>query len=244
MTAILTRAAKHTLHIKAYKLVGWTKRRRVQQRRCFFAQPAATTDAHAATNHSSRLGTALAYPIIPHSGDRQNLQGFSLLEMTIVVLILSIIAAIARPNLSSTDPIKLDTAAKEVAEAIRFARAEAIRTKISRGIHADANNERIRVYSLPGLSPVYDIYHPIDKKLYDIQLKTDAFVAGVDLVSASFSFVGPFTSPTNLGFNSEGNPKYTFINDNMLTSGAITLSYQGQQRIISIAPMTGRVTIQ
>lgn len=163
-----------------------------------------------------------------------------------MVLILSIIAAIARPNLSSTGPTKLDTAAKQVAEAIRFARTEAIRTKVPRGIFTDAINERIRVYSLSGLSPVYDIYHPIDKKLYDIQLKTDAFVAGVDLVSASFSFTAPFTSPTNLGFNSEGNPKYSvpFGNDSMLTSGAIILSYQGQQRIISIAPMTGRVTIQ
>jgi len=197
-------------------------------------------------NHlSSRLGTAPSYPTNSQSSDRQNQQGFTLLEIIIVVLILSIIATITLPNLASTDSMKLDTAAKEVAEAIRFARAESIRTKIPCGIFADATNERIRVYSMPSFSPTYNIYHPVDKKLYDIQLKTDAFIAGVDLVSASFIFVGGFSNPTYLGFNTEGYPKYTnFFTDYMLASGTMILSYQGQQRIISIAPVTGRVIIQ
>ncbi len=164
----------------------------------------------------------------------------------ISVVILGVVAAAAMPNLSSIDPtIKLDTAAKEIAEAIRFARIESIRTKISRGIYTDAASEQVRVYSLPAASPVYDIYHPINKKLYDIQLKTDAFVAGVDLVSASFSFAGTASSSYYMSFNTEGYPKTTSSGtDYMLTSGIITLSYQGQQRIVSIAPMTGRVTIQ
>jgi Tfp pilus assembly protein FimT len=172
-------------------------------------------------------------------------KGISYLELIIVVVILGIVAAAAMPNLSSTDPKKLDNAANEVAEAIRFARAEAIRTKVPRGINTDATNDRIRVYSLPVSTPTYDIYHPIDKKLYDLQLKTDAYVGGVDLVSASFAFTGSYSSSTNLDFSTGGYPKYTSVgNDYMLTSGAITLSYRGQQRIISIAPMTGRVTIQ
>jgi prepilin-type N-terminal cleavage/methylation domain-containing protein len=176
---------------------------------------------------------------------KQNQRGFSLLEMTIVALILSIIAAIAMPDLSSTNSIKLDTAAKEVAAAIRFARAESIRTKSPLGINTDATNDRIRVYSLLGSTPTYDISHPIDKKLYDIQLATDTYIAGIDLVSASFSFAGSFSSLTYLDFSTEGIPKVTSAgNDYMLTSGTITLGYQGQQRIISIAPMTGRVTIQ
>jgi prepilin-type N-terminal cleavage/methylation domain-containing protein len=202
------------------------------------------TDDHFAMNHfSTRLGKA------QHAQQchcKQNQQGFSLLEMSIVVLILSIIAAIAMPNLASTDPVKLDIAAKTVATAIEFAQAESIRTKIPHGIFTDATNELISVYSLPGSSPVYNIYHPVDKKLYTIQLKTDAFVAGVNLVSANFAFVGPFSSPNNLDFNTEGYPKYSvpFGNDYMLTSGTITLSYQGRQRIVSIASSTGRVTIQ
>jgi Tfp pilus assembly protein FimT len=171
--------------------------------------------------------------------------GLSYIELVIIVIILGVVAAATIPNLSSTDPKKLDDAANEVAAAIRFARTEAIRSKVSRGINTDATNERIRVYSLPAATPTFDIYHPIDKKLYDIQLKTDSYVAGVDLVSASFAFSGAASSSTNLDFSAEGTPKVTSAGtDYMLSSGTITLSYRGQQRVISIAPMTGRVTVQ
>jgi Tfp pilus assembly protein FimT len=171
--------------------------------------------------------------------------GLSYIEIVIVVIILGVVAVAAMPMLSSNDPAKLDNAANEVANAIRFAQAEAIRTKISYGINTDATNERIRVYRLSGTTPTYDIYHPIDKKLYNIQMKMDTYVAGIDLVSANFVFGGASTSSTNLDFSAEGSPKVTSAGrDYLLTSGTITLSYQGQQRVISIAPMTGRVTIQ
>jgi len=231
----------------------WAKRQRAPLSGAFscrvrryrsFARPA--TQLLAAPNHSSRcLSKAPAWPTIPIPSHPKKIHGFTLWEMLIVVLILSIIAAITLPNLATTDAMKLDTATEEVAEAIRFARAEAIRTKIPGGIFTDTTNERIRVYSMPSFSPTYDIYHPVDKKLYDIQLKTDAFIDGVNLVSASFIFAGGFSSSNYLGFNTDGYPKYTnFGIDNMLTSGTITLSYKGQQRMISIAPMSGRVTIQ
>ncbi len=171
--------------------------------------------------------------------------GLSYIEIVIVVIILGIVAAAAMPNLSSTDTKKLDNAVNEAVEAIQFAQAEAIRTKIPRGINTDVTNDRMRVYSLPAATPTYDIYHPIDKKLYDIQLKTDAFIGGVDLVSASFVFAGASSSSTNLDFSADGIPKVTSAGaDYMLTSGTVTLSYRGQQRIISIAPMTGRVAVQ
>nr|WP_179210274.1 GspH/FimT family pseudopilin [Crenothrix polyspora] len=172
-------------------------------------------------------------------------QGFSYIEMVIVVVILGIVVRVAMPNLSSTDPVKLDNAANEIANAIKFAQAEAARTKIPYGINTDVANDRIRVYSLPGTTPIYDIYHPVDKKLYDIQLKTNAYVAGVDLVSASFAFSGAASSTANLDFSAEGIPKVTSSGaDYMLISGTITLGYHGQQRVIVIAPMTGRVGIQ
>jgi prepilin-type N-terminal cleavage/methylation domain-containing protein len=174
-----------------------------------------------------------------------NQKGFSYIEIVIVVVILGVIAVAAMPMLSSTDPAKLDNATNEVAEAIRFAQAEAIRTKNSYGINTDTANERIRVYRLSGTTPTYDVYHPIDKKLYDIKMKTDTYVAGVNLVSASFVFSGAASSSTNLDFSADGIPKVTSAGrDYMLTSGTITLSYNGLQQVISIAPMTGRVAIQ
>ncbi len=52
--------------------------------------------------------------------------GFSLAEILAVVLVLSIVAAVAIPNLSATDPNKLELASQEFAQAIRFARAESL----------------------------------------------------------------------------------------------------------------------
>jgi prepilin-type N-terminal cleavage/methylation domain-containing protein len=171
--------------------------------------------------------------------------GLSYIEMVIVVIILGIVAAAAMPDLSSTNGTKLDNASNEITSAISFAQSEAIRTKISYGVSIDVANDRIRVYRLPSSTAVYDVYHPIDKKLYDLQLKTDAYSQGVDLISTSFVFGGSYSSATNLDFSTDGIPKYTSGGtDYMLTTGSLTLSYQSQQRVIKIAPMTGRVTIE
>ncbi len=174
-----------------------------------------------------------------------NNQGHTLLEIILVIAILGIVAVGVIPDLSSGSPIKLDLAAEEVAEAARFARAEAIRTGTPHGINTSISNDRVRVYSLPALVPSYDVRHPIDKKLYDIQFTSDSPMAGVDLVSAIFNFDGTSSSSSNLDFSSDGIPKYTSAGaDYMLISATITLSYGNDQRLISIAPMTGRVSIQ
>ncbi len=174
-----------------------------------------------------------------------NNQGYTLLEITLVVAILGIVAVGVIPGLSSGSSIKLDLAAEEVAEAARFARAEAIRSGTPHGINTDTASDRVRVYSLPSLVPSYDVRHPIDKKLYDIQFTSDPRMKGVDLVSASFDFEGAPSSSTDLDFSSDGFPKYTSAGtDYMLISATITLSYGNDQRVISIASMTGRVSIQ
>lgn len=174
-------------------------------------------------------------------------RGVSLIELMVVITILGIVAAVTVPTLFSGDSKKLDVAAESVAEAIRFARAEAVRTAIPHGVDVSASNERIRVYSKPSLLPTYDVYHPVDKKLYDIQFAKQPQMAGVDLVSVAFQFDGGFTAPNLLGFNTDGIPKYTGgwpSKDYMLITGIITLEYNGRTKVISIAPMTGRVTIQ
>lgn len=173
--------------------------------------------------------------------------GITYQEIMIVVVILNIVAVSAVPSISSIDPKKLDVAAQTIADAIVFARAESIRTKTPHGINADVENQRIRVYSLPGETAIYNVYHPINKKIYDIQLRTDAQLVGVSLDSAYFSYEGLFSSSSNFDFNVNGMPKYTGgfpQRDYMLTSAEITLSFHEQQRVISIAPTTGRVKVQ
>jgi prepilin-type N-terminal cleavage/methylation domain-containing protein len=184
----------------------------------------------------------------------KNQQGITYIEIMVVVVILGIIATVAIPNLSSSDHKKLDIAAAKIAESIRFSRAESIRTAIPHGVKLDSNNDRIKVYSLvfseilgfPVWTPTFDVYHPVDKKLYTLNLKTDTKTAGVDLQSYSIYYSSSGTSSQYIGFNSNGNPKLSSGGtDKMLNgTGTITLGYAGQTRVIKVSQMTGRVTVQ
>lgn len=182
----------------------------------------------------------VAHPV----SDKQ--QGLTLLEMTIVITIITLSAAVALPQLSTTDTYPLDTAARELAEAIRFTRAESIRTGIPHGIYISSFTDTAKVYSNPSGTPTYDVYHPVDKKLYTLNFKTDAATTHVYLLSYSIYYTGVFGLRPYIGFSSHGIPKYyEFGSDHMLNGDAtITLSYASHTRNVLVSPMTGRVTIQ
>ncbi len=72
--------------------------------------------------------------------------GYSLLELTLIVAILSIVAVAAMPNIASTRPYKLDLAVEAIAGAMRFARSEAMRLGAPRGFRQQSSQKRIRVF--------------------------------------------------------------------------------------------------
>jgi prepilin-type N-terminal cleavage/methylation domain-containing protein len=172
-------------------------------------------------------------------------QGFTLLEITIVTAIIGIIAIVMIQNLSSGNIIKLDLAANETATAIRFAKTETLRTGTPHGITTDPSKNQIRIYSLSSMVPDYNVYHPVDKKLYDIQFDDDSRTKGVDMLSSKYDFDGYTSNNYSMMFSKEGIPVFILLNKHyLLSSASINLSYGNDQRIVSIAPMTGRVTIQ
>src|SRR5262245_45670728 len=117
--------------------------------------------------------------------------GYTLAELMVVLALLAALAAAALPLSGPAGDKKLDAAAREVAGALRFARAEAIRTGSFHGVDFSVDTSvgyrRIRVFRIDSASPttpVYDVYHPLDKKLYDAQLSSGPGTAGV-VVSAA-----------------------------------------------------------
>ena len=174
--------------------------------------------------------------------------GFSLLELLIVITILGITAAILAPNISTTNTNNIELAASEVAQAIRFARSEAIRTGKSHGVHADTSTQLLRVYELKDVSgtltPDYSVRHPINKKLYQLSFDQDRSLVGMQLFSVAFKFDGLATVRSTLDFDGTGTPKYnnsgTII---LLETATVVISDGSLQKNVSVAPMTGRVSV-
>lgn len=174
--------------------------------------------------------------------------GYTLIEMLIVVSLLTLVAAIAVPAFDDNDEASLDRATSEVARAMRFAHAEAVRTGQPYGVVGNQAAQSLKVYRLDDTvnPPVvqYDVYDPQTKQLYDLRFGAGQLDAAITQIY--FKFKGYFSPQTFLGFaGSSGTPKYAgFGTVYMLETGYIRLGLDGMTRTVSIAPMTGRVTVQ
>jgi hypothetical protein len=167
--------------------------------------------------------------------------------MTVSVLILGIIAAAVIPHFSSTDYSRLDLAAREYADAIRFARSESMRLGEPRGFNQNSAQKRIRVFradtDATPWAPVYDIYHPVSKKLYDIRLDTHPF-AKADSVSVTPAFRGGCNQIDTIYFDVNGIPRCIDPQTVLLDSFDLTLTLDGESRVVSLQSITGQVILQ
>ena len=173
--------------------------------------------------------------------------GYSLLELTLVVLILGIMAAAVIPSFFSSDSSRLDLAAEIQAEAMRYARAEAMRRGEPIGFRQQNVQKRMRVYSLDtGTAPWtvnFDVYHPVSKKLWDIKLDEHPF-AYADTVSANRVFQGTCNTFSNVYFDPNGIARCADPETVPVELYQVTLTLNGISRTVSLDGFSGKVTIQ
>ncbi len=173
--------------------------------------------------------------------------GYSLLELTLVVLILGIMAAAVIPSFFSNDIQKLDAAAEIQAEAMRYARAEAMRRGEPMGFRQQNAQKRMRVYSLDtGTAPwttIFDVYHPVSKKLWDIRLDDHPFAAA-DNVTANRVWRGTCSTFSNVYFDKHGIARCANPETVPLELYQVTLTLGSESRTVSLDGYSGKVTIQ
>jgi type II secretion system protein H len=173
--------------------------------------------------------------------------GYTLTELIIVVTIIGIIAAIAIPATSSNPDKSLDLAAQEFAAAMRFARSESIRTGRPHGFRQQSSAKRIRVFRLDqGTSPatlVYDVYHPIDKQLYEFDLNLQS-LANADSLSRTAAFRGTCNQTGNVYFDGSGTPWCADPDTVLLERFEVDLVLGSSRRTVTLDDVTGRVTVQ
>lgn len=184
---------------------------------------------------------------LPYAAGLNLPAGYSLLELTIIVLIFGIMAAVVIPNFSSSDPSKLDLAAQELADAMRFARSESIRLGEPRGFQQQTAEKRIRLFRADTATTpwtlVYDVYHPVSRKLYDVELDDHPF-ARVDGIAANRVYRGACNSAESVYFDAGGVPRCANPETVLLDRFDVTLTLGSHSRIVSLNSVTGQVSVQ
>ncbi len=178
--------------------------------------------------------------------------GFSLLEISIVVLILGIMAIVVIPDSAPTGQQKLDLAANQIAQALRFAQGEAQRTGEHHGVTISQVTQTITVIkwdlTTDPVSTELVPSHPVNKQSFVFDADTMSLAPGVSIINSSdiFNYL-TIGRRQSLIFDPQGVPVWVLGSDDSvyrLLDGIVQLSDGQVQRDVAVAPLTGRVTVQ
>jgi prepilin-type N-terminal cleavage/methylation domain-containing protein len=174
-------------------------------------------------------------------------RAYTIIELLAVVVLLGLAASIATSPPTIGESRKLDLTASEIANAIRFARSEAMRTGNATGFHHQRTAKRIRVFSIDTDSlPAtieYDVYHPLDRKLYVKEFEQQPF-AFDGVMSNSIRYRGSCDAATEVYFDAGGIPWCSDPDDILLEEFQIKLTLGTKSRMVTLDGITGRVTVQ
>ncbi len=169
----------------------------------------------------------------------------------VVVTLVGVIASIlvvAVDNDGVGDRIAAETAASEIAGALRFARSLAIKTGKPHGVRFDLNKQELKVYRLDTApatpTPVYDVYHPIELQPYRVRLDSDRFPA--ELASHTINYVDHSGNFQRIDFmGTTGTPmRMSGGSIFMLKLAKIDVEHDDVIMSVNVAPYNGRVTVQ
>ena len=174
-------------------------------------------------------------------------RAYTIIELLAVVALIGLTASIVIPSATPGESKKLDLVAMEVANAMRFARSEAMRTGNTMGFQQQSAISRMRIFNIDiGSVPAtfeYNVYHPVDKNLYTRSLGEPPFTFTGE-VEHSSTYQGTCNLKSKIYFDADGTPWCTDPVTVLLERFDVGLKLGAGTRIVRLHGITGRVTIQ
>lgn len=153
-------------------------------------------------------------------------RGFTVIEILIVLVIITIAALTAVPMMSSASSIQIRSASSMIAADLEYAKSMAISRGRNYSVMFDQNADSYWIEDMDGVIP-----HPVKKGFnYLVDFRGDSRLNRVDITGASFSG----GSPPAVTFNSMGSPD---------SGGTVTLEAGGTTVTITVEPITGYISI-
>ena len=162
---------------------------------------------------------------------RHKEKGFTVIELIMVILVISILAVVLIPKIGGIHSFKLDGAGRKLVSDMKYAQKLAMSRHQIHGILFEPAQEKYTVYREGADAPIEDPHRPGTSLIVDYD---DEHFAGVDLYSANF------TGGNEVRFDCFGAP--SDASDTPLTAtGEVVLKYSGGEIKIEVTPNTGKI---
>lgn len=161
-------------------------------------------------------------------------------------------AIVVIPDSAPGNQQKLDLAANQIAQALRFAHSEALRTGEHHGLTISQVTQTITVkkwdMTTNPVSTELIPYHPVNKQGFVFDADTMSLAPGVSITNSSdiFNYM-TIGRRRSLIFDPQGVPVWVLGSDDSvyrLLDGIVQLGNGQNQRLIGVEPLTGRVTVK
>ena len=161
-------------------------------------------------------------------------QGFTLIELVMMIAILGILALAFMPKTTANPRVRLEAACQKIALDLRYAQEMAMAQQVRFGVSFDTVNDAYFVYRVNIATKAKD---PQTMNNFDVSFVTLNEFKGMDIASTNFS--------NKVEFDSKGGP-YDGNGAVLSSQGIITVQAQvgAYSRTVRIEPKTGKVSIQ
>ena len=151
-------------------------------------------------------------------------RGFTVIEILIVMVIITIAALTAVPMMSSASSVQIRSAASMIAADLEYAKSMAISRGQNYLVRFDQNADSYQIEDTDGV-----ILHPVKKGFdYLVDFGNDTRLNRVDITGANFS------GNPDVEFDSMGSPD---------SGGTVSLQAGGTTVTITVEPITGYISI-